>query len=167
MASLKIQVLGRGLIPRGYGLAPHIDPFSADKMLISTILATPGLKVNYINPNTMKPEPLTSKNLRTVWEKFSNVRVDLKAESAPVEPTTHPVTPDPKQIPVVDPTPVTPPKAETPAAVVAPPAPEMKKGEEKPVQKPVEKKEEKKDEKKDDRLPNIPPVSKPDNSEKK
>jgi len=31
---LNIQVLGNGLIPRGLGLAPRLEPFPADYILI-------------------------------------------------------------------------------------------------------------------------------------
>ena len=56
---LKIQVLGQGLIPRGHGIAPKKEPFPADLTLIGLILGTPGLKMNYINPETNQLAPLT------------------------------------------------------------------------------------------------------------
>lgn len=69
---LKIQVLGKGLIPRGHGIAPKKEPFSADLTLIGTILGTAGLKVNYINPETNQPSPLTRENYQNVYRKYPN-----------------------------------------------------------------------------------------------
>jgi hypothetical protein len=70
--SLKIQVLGKGLIPRGYGLAPRKDPFNADLTLIQTILSTPGLKINYIRPEDNKLMPLDKTNVMRIWNKYHN-----------------------------------------------------------------------------------------------
>lgn len=73
---LKIQVLGKGLIPRGYGIAPRLEPFPADLTLIGTILTCSNLKVNYINPETNKPMPLTRENCQKVYKKYENVVSD-------------------------------------------------------------------------------------------
>ncbi len=77
---LKIQVLGKGLIPRGMGLAPRKNPFFADFTMISTILATPGLQVNYLNPETNTMQSLTPKNLQRVWNKYSEWKPKAPAE---------------------------------------------------------------------------------------
>ena len=70
---LKIKVLGTGLIPRGYGLAPRKEPFMADLTLIQTILGTcPNLKVLYLNPISGKFDQLTKKTAKYVWDKFSD-----------------------------------------------------------------------------------------------
>lgn len=69
---LKINVLGTGMIPRGLGLAPRIEPFNADRMLIYTILNTKGLSVNYFNPDKKRMEPLTKKNLQKVFDKYGD-----------------------------------------------------------------------------------------------
>lgn len=75
---LKIQVMGKGMIPRGYGLAPRKEPFPADLNLIQVILSTPGLSVNMINPETNKPVPITNQNLLRMWDKYSDVRATAK-----------------------------------------------------------------------------------------
>ena len=70
---LKIQVLGKGLIPRGLGLAPRKTPFDADLTLITTILNTHGLSVNYVNPEDGRLLPLNRQNCKRVWDKYNNL----------------------------------------------------------------------------------------------
>ena len=79
---LKIQVLGRGMIPRGYGLAPRKEFFNADLNLIGTILMTPGLKVNMLNPEDGKIIQVTNSNLKTLWNRY---RSDINRPSKVVE----------------------------------------------------------------------------------
>lgn len=69
---LNIQVLGKGLIPRGYGLAPRMKPFKADLNHIGIILQTPGLSINYVNPEDGRLLPLTTKNVKRIWDKYGN-----------------------------------------------------------------------------------------------
>lgn len=86
---LSIQVLGRGLIPRGHGIAPKKAPFPADLTLIQLILRTPGLSINYINPKTKKLSPLTNENLTEVWNRFSDYKETKPSQnqvSKPVVP---------------------------------------------------------------------------------
>lgn len=97
---LKIQVLGKGLIPRGLGLAPRMEPFSADLTLIGTIMATPGLKVNMIRPEDGKAITLNSQNMKRMWETYTDahlrtpkVVVPQTAPVVPVSPVTTPVVP--------------------------------------------------------------------------
>ena len=112
---LMIRVLGKGLIPRGYGIAPRKDPFKADLTLIMTIMNTPGLKVEFINPDTMRPSPLTRDNVQKVYKRYEGRAKEIKksdiAPPAEVPPVTPPVTPPvitpPSTPPVVTP-PVTP-----------------------------------------------------------
>lgn len=90
---LKIQVLGAGLIPRGYGLAPRKEPFFADLTLIQTILATPGLSVKMISPLDGHSVDITNGNIKRLWDKYSDYQVkttDTKpeAQTAPVVPQT-------------------------------------------------------------------------------
>lgn len=70
--NLKIQVLGKGLIPRGLGLAPRKTPFNADLTLINTLLNTPGLQLNYLNPDDGRLLPLTRQNAKRVWDKYKD-----------------------------------------------------------------------------------------------
>ena len=72
---LYVQVLGKGLIPRGLGLAPRKDFFKADLNLIQTILMTPGLKVNMRNPEDGKIIPVTRENVKKLWDKYRSDRV--------------------------------------------------------------------------------------------
>lgn len=123
--ALKIQVLGKGMIPRGYGLAPRKEPFMADRTLIATILATPGLKVKYLNPNTNKFEGLTRDNFNRIYQAYNGVtaptkKVAVTAPQAPLTPTpAAPVTP--KAADVVSTAPVVEEKKEeTPVEDVAP-----------------------------------------------
>lgn len=90
---LKIIVLGKGLIPRGLGLAPRKEPFKADLTLIQTILATPGLKVKMLHPEDGHLVDLTKSNLTSNWQKYSNYKksgtdqavLDGKKDKTPVE----------------------------------------------------------------------------------
>lgn len=142
---LKVQVLGKGMIPRGYGLAPRLEPFPADFTLITTIMSTPGLSVNMIHPENGRVVPLTNQNVKRMYETYANYKP--KQNSTPTSSPAVPVienvsTPEPpKVIPPVQ----TPPQNEKPA-----PAPVVP-----PVQQPAtEKTEDKKDvteEKKDDK----------------
>lgn len=68
---LNIQVLGKGLIPRGLGIAPRKEPFPADYSLIATIMQTHGLKVNMIRPDDGKVVELTPNNVKRMWDKYS------------------------------------------------------------------------------------------------
>lgn len=85
---LKIQVLGKGLIPRGYGLAPRKEFFKADLNLIQTILMTPGLKVNMLNPEDGKIVAVTNANVKRLWERY---RSDIPARKVVAGGITAPV----------------------------------------------------------------------------
>lgn len=143
MASLKIQVLGRGMIPRGYGLAPRKNPFSADYYLIATILSTPGLSVKYINPETGVPTDLTKSSLKRVWDKYSSYVAPVKVADPDVTVPISPVVPDKDVKPATE-TPVNP----TPVAT-----PEVKVDELKPVVN-----DEKKDETPEAKVEDMKPV---------
>ena len=91
---LQIQVLGKGMIPRGYGLAPRKEFFKADLNLIQTILATPGLTVNMLNPETKKVIPVTKANVKTLWNKYRLDKVIVSPGFKPNDPT-NPVIPAP------------------------------------------------------------------------
>lgn len=105
--SLKIQVLGKGLIPRGYGLAPRKDPFNADLTLIQTIMSTPGLIVNYIRPEDNKPIKLDRTNVKRVWDKYNNPAKKYVAQGSSVVTNSRPVVPTVKHIPEPAPVPPT------------------------------------------------------------
>lgn len=108
---LKIQVLGKGMIPRGYGLAPRTEPFSADFTLITTIMRTPGLSVNMIHPETGRVIPLTNQNVKRMYDAHSNYKPKSNAAPA-VSPAV------PNNAPVNNTTPVqVPPTPQKPASV--------------------------------------------------
>lgn len=87
--SVKIQVLGHGLIPRGYGLAPRKEPFPADPLLIGTILQA-GFKVNALNPVTGKFEEMTKKNYRQMYNRLDGAKPVVKQEEKKPEPPVDP-----------------------------------------------------------------------------
>ena len=90
---IKIQVLGNGLIPRGYGLAPRTEPFAVDYTVARLILVTKGLTVNFVNPETKVLSPLTKSNIKDVFDKYNNWVPDTKAIN---EAVSKPVTPSNK-----------------------------------------------------------------------
>ena len=147
---LKIQVLGKGLIPRGYGLAPRVNPFPADLTLIGTILNTNGLTVNYLNPETNKMCPLTKENLKKVYDKFGNKEVKtperhLPGANAPQvkasEAVATNVAPTAPIAPTVPTAPTgTPEAAPAVEEVTTPQAPEQQKPEETKTEESVEEK---------------------------
>ena len=104
MGSIPIRVLGTGLIPRGYGLAPRKEPFPADPTLIQTLLNTRGLIVEYVNPQTRKSTLLTRDNYQKIYKHhMEKVKTGItpiqttKTDTAPI-PTpsvTSPVVPPP------------------------------------------------------------------------
>lgn len=69
---LNIQVLGSGLIPRGLGIAPRLEPFPADYTLICTIMQTCGLEVKMVNPDDGKLIKLTPNNVKRMWDKYGS-----------------------------------------------------------------------------------------------
>ncbi len=94
---LKIKVLGSGLIPRGYGLAPRKEPFMADFTLLATILESgTSLEVHYFNPITGKYEQLSKKNVKKVWDKFSDYEKRHTAATVTQQEGTAPHIPEVK-----------------------------------------------------------------------
>ncbi len=123
---LKIRVLGKGLIPRGYGLAPRKDPFPADLTLISTILHTPGLEVHMLHPGDGHDIKVTTSNVKKLWDQYSDKRftgTQTATPKTPAEPKggegsktpdAHHIPPSKPATPPAPQEPVTPPPA-TPA----------------------------------------------------
>ena len=95
---LKIQVLGKGMIPRGYGLAPRKEFFKADLTLIHTILQCPNLKVNMLNPETNKIMPVTKSNVKTLWDKYRSDRVVTTRPIPVVSRVVENVAPEHKEV---------------------------------------------------------------------
>lgn len=85
---LKIRVLGKGLIPRGYGLAPKKEPFLVDFETLAVMLYTPGLKPEYYHPGSTKFLPLTIYNAREIYNKYGNEKIE---KPKPIEAISEPV----------------------------------------------------------------------------
>lgn len=151
---MKIQVLGRGLIPRGQGIAPRKEPFEADINTIKAIMQSGEFKVNMLNPDTGKLIPLTNDNLMRMWAAYGHKTVAKSGTSTPV---THPTIPQSATVktsapekPPVAPAPA--PKAvEEKTTVQTPTQPQKQENES--HKKPEEKKDTPTSEKKEDRTP--------------
>ena len=92
MASLKIQINGKGLIPRIGGLAPKKELVKAsDINFIALLLNTNGLSLKYLNPSNNKLADLTKKNMKSVWDRYCNYVPDT---NVPTTPTTNPYVPN-------------------------------------------------------------------------
>lgn len=87
---LNIKITGSGRIPRLGGLAPRMTPTKANWDLITIIMNTPGLGIRYYNPEVDQWAPLNRKNMKLVWDKYSNW--DYFTKKAPTQ--TSPVVPD-------------------------------------------------------------------------
>ena len=124
---LPIKVNGRGLIPRGHGLAPK-NFVKADEVLVQLIMQTPGLSMEYIHPDSNTLTKITRTNYQ---ELFAAHEAYLNGGNKPKS------TPS-----VSNPAPVNPPTS------VIEKKEEIKKEEPKVEVKP-EPKDEKKEEKKD------------------
>ena len=96
---LKIRVLGRGLIPRINSVAPRMNPFPADLTLIQTIMTTPGLKVQYMNPETRRFYDITRDNIRKVWDKEGNLTGVVSDTTVQPEVVIPPAKPPEKILP--------------------------------------------------------------------
>ena len=67
---LPIIVKGKGLIPRGHGIAPKLDPFYAGLNTITLIMNTRGMSVEFVDPRNKKSTPLTRDNFRQVYDEY-------------------------------------------------------------------------------------------------
>lgn len=105
---LKIIVLGEGLIPRGHGIAPRLQPFEADLTIIKKILLTSGLEPFFINPESGQKVRLTMANCDKMYKMFSGyIKKEKEAPKPQTAPFVKPETPvQPIKTVVVD-TPVT------------------------------------------------------------
>lgn len=87
---LNIIVLGSGLIPRGYGIAPRRAPFAADLKLIKLIVDTANLKPCMIHPETGATVPLTASNCDKMYKLYGEEKKikNLAPASKYLNPTT-------------------------------------------------------------------------------
>lgn len=73
MNMLKVQVGGKGLIPRGYGIAPRKDLINVtDINFLYLLVNTIGLEPKFLNPENNKLENITKKNMKSVWDRYAN-----------------------------------------------------------------------------------------------
>ena len=78
---IPIKVNGRGLIPRGHGIAPK-SLVKADMQLVQLILGTPGLSMEFVNPETGTLTPITRTNYIEIFESYeSRKKVEVKTEN--------------------------------------------------------------------------------------
>jgi len=161
---LPIIVEGRGLIPRGHGLAPKKDPFPASPVLISHILNTAGLKPIFVDPVSKKRMPLTKENYQRVYRNYEDKLNGIRKET-PAQEIKETKQESPIQISIPAP-PVVPPIITPPVVQVNPPVVNEPKVEE---PKKDEKKEEVEviEEKKSDSEFSMKPVTKPEDSPSK
>lgn len=98
---VKIVILGNGLIPRGGGIAPRLNPFEADINLIRTSILTNGLQVYMINPDTGNKVRVTMQNYEKMYKAFDHKpainKVATKVET-PKAPEVKPVIIEPKPV---------------------------------------------------------------------
>jgi hypothetical protein len=81
---MKIIVKGKGLIPRGYGLAPRLTPFNASFDHIAIMLATGTFQLETIDPDTKKPVIITKHNFRKLYSRHQEVKKsDIRKETTP------------------------------------------------------------------------------------
>ncbi len=105
MAYLPVKINGRGLIPRGHGLAPK-NLVKADLQLIQLIMSTPGLSMEYIHPETNNLIPITRTNYMELYERFNARYPNGFVKAAPLDkPAEVPASPE-VAAPVVTPAPV-------------------------------------------------------------
>ena len=120
---LKVRILGQGLIPRGYGLAPRKDPIEVDWRFLNLLLNHGSFKVQYLDPEKKQFFDVTNANAKKVYEKFSdtNVRTIVKIE----EPKKVETVVVPKEV-LVQPKVVEEPVVEKVAEVIPEVVPEVK-----------------------------------------
>jgi hypothetical protein len=83
---MKIVVKGKGLIPRGYGLAPRLTPFNADLNHIAVMLATGTFQIETVDPDTNKPVIVTKQNVMKLYRRHEEVKKNgTKKEVTPVQ----------------------------------------------------------------------------------
>lgn len=140
---LPIICEGRGLIPRGHGLAPKKDPFPASPSLIAIILTNPGLLPIFVDPDTKRKTPLNRNNYQRIYKAYEDRVRGKKPVVVEEEPKEVEVQKPPVIQPPPPPPPITPPVVQQtpPVQPVIEPKEEEKKEEEKEEEKVEEKKD--------------------------
>lgn len=103
---LQVIVLGSGLIPRGYGIAPRKTPFEVDLNTVKLFAYTAGLNTYAINPTSGAKVLLTPSNYEKTYKLFTEIPTPVVEKPKPV---TKPVSPQPIVLePKTNPQPVNP-----------------------------------------------------------
>lgn len=90
-----IKVLGRGLIPEGFGLAPRKNVFKASKRAIMNIICAPGLEVYLVHPVTKKSTKLTRLTFSKILDDYDFERTGKRQDPGTLvsnkpQPAIHP-----------------------------------------------------------------------------
>ena len=122
---LPVWVDGKGLIGRGYGLAPRKTIINAGKDLMEFFLSNPNITPVHVDPETKKSVRINRENYEKILQRYNEKRKEKKVDITP-----NPVKEE-KQItpPVVSNPTVVPPPPPVPPSIV-PITPEETKKEE-------------------------------------
>ena len=79
---IRVRILGKGLIPRGGGLAPKKEPIYVDLDYLTILVYSRNLRIQYLNPDTNKFEDLLLSNFKKIYDKVSpKVNAQLEQNS--------------------------------------------------------------------------------------
>lgn len=79
---IRVRILGKGLIPRGGGLAPKKEPIYVDLDYLTILVYSRNLRIQYLNPDTDKFEDLLLSNFKKIYDKVSpKVNAQLEQNS--------------------------------------------------------------------------------------
>ena len=82
---IKDRILGHGLIPRGYGLAPRKEPLEIDWNFLNILLNNGSFKIQALVPDKKEFVDITIGNAKKMYELLSKKRTEVK-EVIKVEP---------------------------------------------------------------------------------
>lgn len=68
---IRVRILGKGLIPRGGGLAPKKEPIYVDFDYLTVLVYSRNLRVQYLDPETGKFENIALNNFKKIYDKIS------------------------------------------------------------------------------------------------
>ena len=75
---IKVRILGHGLIPRGYGLAPRKEPLEIDWNFLNILLNNGSFKIQALVPDKKEFVDITIGNARKMYELLSRKRTEVK-----------------------------------------------------------------------------------------
>ena len=77
---IQVRILGSGLIPRGYGLAPRKEPIWVDFKFLSLLLYSQNLKVQVLDPEKDQFIDMTLFNAKKLYDKYNRTPEVKKPE---------------------------------------------------------------------------------------